>query len=337
MKFRNIILLLVIAGVAICCNNNRYKVHLQGNAREINIKRLEVDIFGISPSDVIPGIDNLKEKYSEFLTLFGYVVNIGNTGDPSWGDGLLAFATDKQNRDVYLEVMKTFPDLGFLEKALGDAWSHYEYYFPGSVIPGVYSFVSGFNNSIVVGDSTLAIGLDRYLGTDCRYYPMLGIYNYEIRKMIPEKVPSDCMYAWAASTWSDDSGTGNNNLLASMLHEGKLLYFTRCMLPTEPDTLIFGFTAEQMKFCKNNEQQMWEYLLEYDLLFNTDPFTIRKLTGEAPFTSYFTSESPGKAVVWLSFRIIEQYMEKNRDVKLADLMDNRNYQEILEGSKYSPE
>ena len=58
------------------------------------------------------------------------------------------------------------------------------------------------------------------------------------------------------------------------------------------DELIFGFTADQMKFCRNNESQMWQYLIEHDLLFNTEQFTIRKLTGEAPFTSYFTNESP---------------------------------------------
>jgi hypothetical protein len=336
MKLRNLILLLVIACLVISCNNNRYNIRLRGDLEEITIKRFENDIFGISPGEILPGIESLKSKYREFLTLFGYVINIGDESDPSWGENLVMFATDKQNRDVYLEVVKVFPDLDEIEKSLGKAWSLYKYYFPGEKVPGIYSFVSGFNNSIVVGDSTLAIGLDRYLGTDCRYYPMLGIYNYEIRRMVPEKIPTDCMYAWAASTWTDDGGSGSNNLLAEMLYEGKLLYFTRCMLPGQPDTLLFGFTGDQMKFCNNNEAQMWEYLQEYDLLFNTDPFTIRKFTGEAPFTSYFSNESPGRAAVWLSFRIIEQYMEKNRDVTLRQLMEDKDYQQILERARYFP-
>jgi hypothetical protein len=81
---------------------------------------------------------------------------------------------------------------------------------------------------------------------------------------------------------------------------------------------------------------MWQYLIEHDMLFNSDQFTIRKLTGEAPFTSYFTSESPGRAAIWLGFRIVESYMMKNPGVKLADLMADTNVQELLEKAKYSP-
>jgi hypothetical protein len=92
-----------------------------------------------------------------------------------------------------------------------------------------------------------------------------------------------------------------------------------------------------MKFCRNNESQMWQYLIENDLLFNSDQLTIRKLTGEAPFTSYFTNESPGRAAVWLGFRIVESYMMKNPGVNLGDLMKNTDIQGLLEKAKYNPQ
>jgi hypothetical protein len=63
---------------------------------------------------------------------------------------------------------------------------------------------------------------------------------------------------------------------------------------------------------------------------------IRKLTDEAPFTSYFTSESPGRAAVWLGFRIIEAYMMKNPEVSLEALMRETDIQWILEKAKYNP-
>jgi hypothetical protein len=81
---------------------------------------------------------------------------------------------------------------------------------------------------------------------------------------------------------------------------------------------------------------MWTYLIENDLLFSTDNMIIRKLTGEAPFTSYFSNESPGQAAIWLGFRIVESYMKKNREVKLEDLMNNADIQAILDGAKYNP-
>jgi len=109
------------------------------------------------------------------------------------------------------------------------------------------------------------------------------------------------------------------------------------MLPDMPDEIIFGFKQDQMKFCRNNESKMWQYLLENDLLFNGDQLTIRKLTGEAPFTSYFTNESPGRAAVWLGFRIVESYMMKNPGTALEKLMKDTDIQGILEKAKYSPQ
>ena len=146
----------------------------------------------------------------------------------------------------------------------------------------------------------------------------------------------DCIYAWATSEWDfKEMGYSADNVLTEIIHEGKLLYFVKSMLPEYDEDLIFGFTPEQMKFCKKNESQMWQYLVEHNLLFNTEQLTKRKLTGEAPFTLYFSKESPGRAAVWTGFRIIESYV-KNKNSSLEELMKNTNVQEILEGAKYSP-
>jgi hypothetical protein len=59
--------------------------------------------------------------------------------------------------------------------------------------------------------------------------------------------------------------------------------------------------------------------------------------GEAPFTSYFANESPGRAAGWLGFRIVESYMARNRDKSLGLLMNEVDIQEILEKAKYNPE
>jgi hypothetical protein len=128
-----------------------------------------------------------------------------------------------------------------------------------------------------------------------------------------------------------------DNVLSEMIHEGKLKYFEKCMLPDNNDEIIFGFTSDQMKFCRNNESQMWQYMIENDLVFKTDQFIIRKLIGDGPFTSYFTNESPGRAAVWIGFRIVESYMNRNRGTSLESLMNDINIQQILEKAKYDPQ
>jgi hypothetical protein len=322
----------------VSCKRNQYRVNTSSISADIQIKRLEVDLFSPDPSGIPASIPELREKYGGFLQLFSYVINAGDMNDPEFSDLLLSFVTDRLNNEVYEAVMKLYAEITPIEEEIENAFRHYLWYFPDKRIPAVITCITGFNNSIITGDSVIGIGLDRYLGRDCSYYPQLGIYRYISSRMNHYNIVPDCIYSWGATEW-DYSGMKYpaGNVMTEIIHEGKLKYFEKCMLPELNDTVLFGFTENQMKFCRNNERQMWQYLIEYDLLFSTDQFTIRKLTGEAPFTSYFTNESPGRAAVWLGFRIVESYMMKNREISLGALMDNTEIQGLIERAKYDPQ
>jgi hypothetical protein len=338
MKLRYFVIVLSFSVLAFSsCKRNPYRVNTIGINAGIEIKRLEKDLFALNPDQVVTALPSLKKEYGSFLQYFSNVINTGDINDPAFGDFLIRFITDKQNNEVFNYAMKVFPDLNQYQEGLEKAFRHYLHYFPGKPVPKVYTCLTGFNYSIIAADSVLGISLDRYLGAGCEYYPRLGIYSYISARMSPEYILPDCMYGWAASEWVYDSARySNDNVLSRIIHEGKLKYFEKCMLPDETDEHIFGFTADQLKFCNNNEQQMWEYLVEHDLLFSTDQFMIRKLTEEAPFTSYFTNESPGRAAVWIGFRIIESYMMKNPGVSLESLMHETDIQWILDKAKYNP-
>jgi hypothetical protein len=340
MKIRFIAFLLLLPVIVVMnsCKKNHYKVDTRSINVKIKIERLEKDLFSLDPGQIIPAIPSLKKKYGGFLQLFSLVINTGDVNEESFGDFLLRFCSDKQNNEVYEFTMKQFPDIRPVEAGLEDAFRHYLYYFPGRNVPSVFTCITGFNNSIITGDSILGIGLDRYLGADCKYYPRLNIYKYIAARMTPENIVPDCIYGWAASEWDFSVFKyPADNVLAEIIHDGKLKYFEKCMLPETSDELLFGFTQDQMKFCRNNESQMWQYLIENNLLFSSDQFEIRKLTGEAPFTGYFSKESPGRAAVWLGFRIVESYMMKNPGTKIEEMIHKTDVQEILEKARYSPQ
>jgi len=340
MKVRSVTIIFIVTCLLVSpsCRRNPYAVNVSSVEADIEIKRLETDLFTMNPSDISSRIPYLKQKYGSFLQIFSYIINTGDVNDSSFGDFLERFCTDKMNNEVYSSVMKQYPDVRTLEDGLREAFRHYRFYFPHGKIPGVFTCTTGFNNSIITGDSILGIGLDRYLGKNCEYYPRLGIYNYISDRMNSWNIIPDCIYAWGSTEWNfPDLKYVADNVLAEMIHEGKLKYFEKCMLPETDDTLIFGFSAGQMKFCSNNESQMWQYLVENDLLFSTDQLVIRKLIDEAPFTGYFSKESPGKASVWVGFRIVESYMMKNSGISLGELMVATDIQHILEKAKYSPQ
>ncbi|MCX6333927.1 MAG: hypothetical protein NT092_06430 [Bacteroidia bacterium] len=339
MKGRFIIIIILFFSLSwFCsCKKNKYRINVSSVEADIKIKRLENDLFRIDPAAINDSLPALKKKYGDFLQYFSYVIKAGDINDTLFGNILVSFCTDKLNNEVYSAVSQLYPDVSLIEKSLGNAFRHYLWYFPDKTIPGVFTCTTGFNRSIITSDSVLGISLDRYLGRDCKYYPGLEIYGYLSARMNPVNIVPDCMYAWGSKLWYfEDMNYQADNVLSEMIHEGKLRYFEKCMIPDINDTLLFGFTRGQMKVCKNNEGQMWTYLIENNLLFSSDKFIIRKLTGEAPFTSYYTNESPGKAAVWQGFKIIEAYMSGNRDVSLEDMMRNTDVQDILDKAKYNP-
>ncbi len=325
--------------IVISCKHKQFKVPISEIDLKINIHRFENDLFTIQPDSIPFALPELQDKYGNFLTVFGYVTNIGNPSDETYSYFLQSFVSNKTNADVYQIIKKDFADMTDIEIKLNSGFQHYKYYFPKKHIPEIYTFISGFNNSIVIDTNILAIGLDRYLGPKCKYYKELGIPQYLTIKMVKEKIPTDCMYAWGRTEFNlKDSKNAkiSDNVLNNIIYEGKLKYFIKAMMPEEPEELIMGFTSEQLAWCEENESEMWTYLIENKLLYSTDYLKIRKLTGDAPFTTFFPKGSPGQAAIWLGYRIVSKYMENTPQESLPELMKNTDYQNILHLSKYNP-
>ncbi len=327
--------LLILLASTMSCRKAAYQTDISDVELELRIKRFEQDLFALNLDSIAQSVPGFYERYGEFFDLFNYrVINIGGARQLTYPGYLKSFLTDYLNHQVFQETMQVFPDLAETEQILTEAFKRYMVHFPGQKVPEVYSFVSRFNQSIVTSDGILGIGLDNYLGADCEYYPQLGIHQYQIMNMYPGKIPGDCMMGWAMTEHVYNDSV--DNVLSNMIYHGKMACFTKWMLPEIPDSVIMGFTAGQMNFCQNNEAKMWEYLVENKILFETDQMTVQKFTGVGPFTHDFTPESPARASVWIGWMIVEEYLRRNPDISLPDLMMDDDYQKLLTLSKYHP-
>ena len=157
------------------CRRNPYVVDLSGVKIDFEITRLEHDLFNTDSRPVRERVPELILKYGDFLQLFSYVINTGDVNSPSWHEYLSLFINDRVNYEAYGAVETVFPDIIDIEEDLRQAFRHYKYFFPERDIPSVYSCVTGFNNSIIIGDSVIGISLDRYLGPEAEFYGRLGI------------------------------------------------------------------------------------------------------------------------------------------------------------------
>ena len=300
----------------------------------VKIDRMEQTLFTIPIDDISTSIPHLEQQYGELLDIYSRrIIRIGSSKNPIYADELTKFLTDSFMNLAYKRVMEVYPDVKKIETGLGVAFSNYRKEFPDRVIPSVYTLISGFNESIVVTDTILAIALDKYLGVNEDMYFMLDLPNYQRQVMDREYLTADCMRFWINTEFPYNDSI--NNVLTNILYEGKIMYALHRMLPATPDSLLFGFTSEQMRWCRNNTARMWAELVDKKMLFSTDQITINKLIGPAPFCALFTRESPGRAVIWLTYRIIESYM-KNNKLSLEVLLNENDYQKILREAKYKP-
>ncbi|MBP5582811.1 MAG: hypothetical protein J6X43_02505, partial [Bacteroidales bacterium] len=222
-----------------------------------------------------------------------------------------------------------------MDKEMTNALKYFKYYFPEKEIPEFYTFITGVNYSMAIDSNIIAIGIDKYLGKDNDFYNSMTIESYIKRNMVPEKIPADAMRALAESEFPD--GFEEDYLLATMIQCGRYQYFVKCMLPDEPDTLLWGFTQKQLEFCEKSEGEFWKYLISTEnMLFSSDYMMQKRFIDDGPFTIVFTKESPARVGQWIGFKIVESFMKNNPDVSLSDLFAIRSSKEIMSKAKYNP-
>ncbi len=326
------VVLLLISG----CQRNPLKPDISGIDVKISIKRLDADLFKVTPQNQDSLIDQLKRNYGEFFTLYNEnIIALGDPSDSQYPSYLQTFLNDSMRVASKNKADSVFSSVKWLENKLQKAFRYYKYYFPKKEIPQFYTIISGFNQSIVTTTNAVGISLDNYLGVKCPFYRMLGLPEYKKMNMYPEKIPTDVLHSWGLSEFEQNDI--NDNLLSEMIYQGKLMYFLDSMLPDDPDYMKIGYQPEKIKWCEGHENGMWTYLIENKLLYNTDRMNIRRFTGPGPFTTSFTNESPGRAGVWIGWQIVRHYMKKNPNISLADLMKENDSQKILSQSGYAPE
>jgi gliding motility-associated lipoprotein GldB len=328
------LLIFLIVLLFIACSKNPLKIDVSKVTVDLKVKQFHHDLKSFGNGDSLANIQSLKKKYGEFFDIFTYhMISIGGLDQPNFLSLLNSFVNDTLIQTLEKKVDQII-DKTDLQEELNEAFKHYRYYFPDKKIPEVITCISGFNQSVVTADSVIGISLDKYLGANSRYYMQLGLPAYKRRNMQPGKILPDVMLAWAITEWPKSEQT--NNLLSQMIHEGKLMYFVDAMLPDLPDSTKIGFTQNQLEFCKNTELSMWTYLAEQRLLYATERMDIKRFIDDGPYTPAFTDQSPARTGIWIGWQIVRSYMNTNKNIKLSDLMNNEDYQTILQQSGYQP-
>jgi len=318
------------------CNNNEIdKPDISKINVQLKFHRFDQALFSVKPDSIEQNIPKLENDYGDFFNLFcSRIINIGGTNNRNFIPFLQKFISDYNMLTVYNDCQNNFKNINGLTVRITIGFKYFKYYFPDKDIPEIYFYMGGFNQSIVTSNNVLGIGLDKYLGKNYSYYSRLGLAKYQCYKLQKQFIVADCFRAMAWSEFPFNDSV--NDLIHNMLYQGKVQYFIDKMLPDIVDSIKFAYTKKQWDWCLQNENLMWSYLIDKKQLFITGEMDIKRYIDEAPFTTVFPHESPCRTGVWLGWRIVCNYMKKNPKVTLVQLMQETNYEKILDGSKYNP-
>ncbi|MBT8177968.1 MAG: gliding motility lipoprotein GldB, partial [Eudoraea sp.] len=75
----------------------------------------------------------------------------------------------------------------------------------------------------------------------------------------------------------------DRNFLSQMIYYGKELYLKDLLLPLLADEDKIGYTKEELDWAEANEEQIWRYFVEKELLYSTDQRLAPRFLDPAPF------------------------------------------------------
>lgn len=221
-------------------------------------------------------------------------------------------------------VRSQLQPLDSVEEVLGQAFDNI-----GVKLVGV---INPYRQPIVVSDSIIFIGLNHYLGPDNAAYA--GFPEYMRRLKTLRRLPVDVVeeYLFNRFTTTADSPT----LLTSMLFAGAIHNEAMKMLPANTDeALVLGMTDDEYKWCRDNEQRIWQQLIETKRLYSSDPDVIKRLMSPSPAATLINLNAPGNTVQYIGLQIARAY-ERNTGLRALPTNEYINDNNTLVKSKYAP-
>ena len=295
---------------------------------DLEVDRLEYQLrdFG-SPDDAIQFLSDNRTLADYFLRAEEY------PNDTILARRMFGLFKHAAVDTLFQEVDDYFHNWDEIEKEFEAAFGFIKSQYPGFKIPKIQTIVTGFSNDMYISDSLLVIGLDYFMGVQGSYHPN-DIPIYIVQRYVRESTAP-----FVLSFISNDFNhidRQHNTLLADMINLGKSYYFVSEALPCKPDSLIIGYSAEEIRLVRENQEVIWANLIENELLYESDNNIRNKFIGESPNVVEISEKCPGRIGAWLGWQIVRKYMDENPEVSFNDLMNEKDAHKIFQKSGYKP-
>jgi len=285
---------------------------------DVEVLRFDKEFAETTPEN----LSDIKEKYPYFFPM--------QYSDSIW----ISKLQDTLQIELRQAVDSAFADFGQEQEEITLLFKHITYYFPSYTIPTIVTLTTDvdYDNRIILTDTLLLIGLDNYLGKDHRFYR--GIDRYISKGLDKQYMVSDIASAFSKKVipFPED-----RSFLAQMIYYGKELYLKDLLLTWKTDADKIGYDEQEYSWAQSNEEQIWRYFIERELLYSTDVKLGPRFLDPAPFSKFrleLDNESPGRLGRYMGWQIVRAFMDKT-DIPVQELW-NLPAETIFKEANYKP-
>lgn len=197
----------------------------------------------------------------ETRTLLEDVLRIGEVNDPQINHKFLAFFQDSTLQAIVSDAESQYANMDDINAMLNSAFEKLKKHIPDLPIPFVYAQIGALDQSIVIGNQTIGISLDKYLGKD---YPLYEKYYLPSQResMSREYIVPECLSFYLLSLYPMHDFEYKSQLERD-LHIGKIMWVTNFALGNKffksryveavDKYMCGGKTAEIEDLLRNND------------------------------------------------------------------------------------
>lgn len=242
------------------------------------------------------------------------------------------------NDTLRMDVKREFPDLSGLKSDITSFFDHVRFFYRDVNNPAIYTITAGYGNDLEVQDSVIVIGLEYFLSDSSHFSPRDPVSGMAIPAYIRRRLKKQNIVPAIAMVVADrfcKTDLLDNSMLGEMMKWGKIYYFMEKTMPCLPDSLLAGYSADELSDIGENLPTIWAHFAEKQLFFSNDLFLIRKYCDERPNVVEISDKCPGRIGRWLGWQIVRKWAIDGK-IPLQKVMQETNSRKIFSESAFRP-
>lgn len=293
-------------------------------SHELKIERLEHEVFNN---------DSLWVNHENLQILSITFPNSGIKSDTykNWSGNIQCSPIFES---FYDKVDSVFPDNDFLGSELMQIYNNCHLLLPDYSFD-IKTIITPFNQSVMLGEGYLAIGINHYLGSDEPLYEYFSEYKRKYKDK--SRIKFDIAEAIVRNNIADSCNFDNEQLLKLIQLEGLVAKSMQLLIPDASIYDILMWNKDDIKWAEKYEFNVWQKLISNDLLYSTNRLYINEMIDVSP-TNFLGAEIPDMFGRYIGYKIIDSYLKrenKGLNVSVFNEIVNELPQNILIDSGYN--